>query len=467
LSFQSLTRKLANKEKLAMASIFKRRKGKNVPYTIQYVDHLGNRKTVQGFTDKGLSEHLAAKLESEARLRKTGLVDPELDRLNVEKARPIVEQLSEFESSIADNSAYYIEQLMFRVRRIIDGCDFSDLRSIAPEKTRDFLRGLRINENLGHKTYNHYLQAMDTFLNWCVRTGRMLSNPLKGLERLNTEVDIRHQRRALTPDEMQRLISAAKNSGKFQQEMSPDLRAKLYLFAYLTGLRKSEIASLRAKNFQLDENPPRLLLQAISSKHRKNDTLPLHPDLVAMLREWLPMIGGDYLFPNLSKKRMAEVIQSDLKRAGIPYKTDEGIADFHAAGRHTYITQLIRSGASLPEAKELARHSEIKMTLRYTHIGIVDQAKALANLPTTQAALHERCTPGGAASLRSTMDGTDEDRSSTICQEKTKDLTKSVAQGRSLSSSKLVVARGVEPRRLSAPDPKSGVSANFTKRPIS
>ena len=28
-----------------------------------------------------------------------------------------------------------------------------------------------------------------------------------------------------------------------------------------------------------------------------------------------------------------------------------------------------------------------------------------------------------------------------------------------------MAARGVEPRRLSAPDPKSGVSANFTKRP--
>lgn len=69
---------------------------------------------------------------------------------------------------------------------------------------------------------------------------------------------------------------------------------------------------------------------------------------------------------------MAVAIQADLKRAGISYKTDEGIADFHAAGRHTYITQLLRSGASLPEAKELARHIEIKMTMRYTHIGIVD-----------------------------------------------------------------------------------------------
>lgn len=83
----------------------------------------------------------------------------------------------------------------------------------------------------------------------------------------------------------------------------------------------------------------------------------------------------------LGKKKLSFAIQRDLKLAGIAYQTEEGIADFHAAGRHTYITQLLRSGASLPEAKELARHSDVKMKMRYTHIRINDQAKAVANLP--------------------------------------------------------------------------------------
>ena len=48
-----------------MASIFKRNKRKNEPYLIQYLDHLSKRRTVQGFTDKGLTEELSAKLESE------------------------------------------------------------------------------------------------------------------------------------------------------------------------------------------------------------------------------------------------------------------------------------------------------------------------------------------------------------------------------------------------------------------
>jgi hypothetical protein len=266
---------------------------------------------------------------------------------------------------------------------------------------------------------------------------------------------------------MRRLIKAARSTGKTLQEMSPEMRAKLYFFAYLTGLRTSEIGSLRANNFQLDESPPRLVLPAANSKHRKKDTLPLHPDVVSLLKEWLPSIGSGYLFTNLSKKRMAVAIQPDLKRADISYKTDECIADFHAAGRHTCITQLLWSGASLPEAKELARHSEIKMTMRYTHIGIVDQAKALANLSTTtsEPALHGRCISDGSQCRNETSAGTDKNCAVSDRDEKSRESTSSDAPSHSLSQTKLVAARGVEPRRLSAPDPKSGVSANFTKRP--
>lgn len=37
-------------------------------------------------------------------------------------------------------------------------------------------------------------------------------------------------------------------------------------------------------------------------------------------------------------------VKKDLARVGIPYETDEGVADFHAAGRHTYFTELLRNG---------------------------------------------------------------------------------------------------------------------------
>lgn len=45
--------------------------------------------------------------------------------------------------------------------------------------------------------------------------------------------------------------------------------------------------------------------------------------------------------------------------------------------RHTYITNLIESGAPLSVVKELAGHSDIKMTMRYTHISLESKVKAV------------------------------------------------------------------------------------------
>ena len=79
----------------------------------------------------------------------------------------------------------------------------------------------------------------------------------------------------------------------------------------------------------------------------------------------------------------------------------------------------------MPEAKELARHSDIKTTMRYTHIGINDQARALASLvaPTNgsvpanaprghsekKAALQMRCNFRGAEGHSLTLNGTEHD----------------------------------------------------------
>jgi len=89
------------------------------------------------------------------------------------------------------------------------------------------------------------------------------------------------------------------------------------------------------------------------------------------------------------------MVKKDLERVGIAYETPEGIADFHAAGRHTHITELFRNGASVPEAKGLARHTDIRQTLKYTHIGLEDQARAVGALPL----LHWGCTSVVSGSL--------------------------------------------------------------------
>lgn len=399
-----------------MASVFKRNKRKkNEPWWIQYKDHLGKRKTAKGFTDKGLTEQLAGKLESEARLRKTGLIDPEQERYAEVKQAALKTHLTAFEESLADNSPKHCTVTMSRVNRIVDGCGFATLADIQSEPVQVFLRSLRKKaKDISPRTYNHYIQAMDSFCNWCVLTKRILANPLLGLERLNTEVDIRRQRRALTADEVGQLIESARNSKEKVNRVTGEQRARIYFLAYMTGLRKSELASLSPKSFDLDADRPTVTVEARHSKHRRKDVLPLHLELVAELRKWfVGLAPSDKLFPDLAGKNTADMVKYDLEKIGIPYCNDAGFADFHAAGRHTHITELVRSGASLPEVKQLARHSDIKMTMKYTHIGMEDQARAIGNLPMPKAnpngrsaaALQMRCTPAVSGSPRVASNG--------------------------------------------------------------
>ena len=88
---------------------------------------------------------------------------------------------------------------MNEVRRITKGANLESLADFDPESVQRFLRSLRTANNFGHRTYNHYLQSIDTFCNWCVATKRLPSNPLASIERLNTAVDVRRLRRGWPP----------------------------------------------------------------------------------------------------------------------------------------------------------------------------------------------------------------------------------------------------------------------------
>ena len=105
------------------------------------------------------------------------------------------------------------------------------------------------------------------------------------------------------------------------------------------------------------------------------------------------------------------MLRLDLQAAGIPYRDDEGrVCDFHSL-RHSYITLLERSGAHPKVAQELARHSDIRLTMQvYTHTRLHDLAGAVEDLP----ALLDTA-PAEAERVRAT--GTDGSGLSPVCTE--------------------------------------------------
>jgi integrase len=381
-----------------MEKPFKKKKDKGIryaPYWFRYTDENGKRRMRKGFTDKAETARLQAKLQHEADLRRRGLIDAGLEAIVVSERSDIDEHLAAFEQSIKDNSPKYVQLVMSRLKKMLTLCGFASLADIDGEQVRRTLRSLVDDQKRSLRTRNHYMQAMKEFCGWLVVTDRMQRNPVLGLKAVNTEVAIKHKRRALTADEFRGLVQAASKSEEEIQCYDGTTRARIYWTAYATGLRRNEIASLTPESFDIDGDPATVTVAAAFSKHRKKDVLPLHPGYAAMVGEWLAdATPGKPLFPKLEKRRTSQMVKKDLEAAGIPYETAEGIADFHAAGRHTHITELLRNGTSLVEARALARHSDVRTTMKYTHIGLRDQAEAVKRLPLHQYG-SSSCDPTG------------------------------------------------------------------------
>ena len=434
-----------------MASIFKRTRDKGKrgkSYYINITDEDGKRKMVKGFTDRGETEQLAAKLEHEVLLCKRGLIDPKDKRQAEQKNLPIEIHLKAFEKALGGNTTKHVTMTVSRVRKVVSGIEAKTIADLNSDAVRDFMDEWQAEDDFGPRTYNHYLQAFDQFGTWLVQTKRLNSNPVVGVPRQNAEVDVRHPRRALTPDEFRQLLQSALASDEEIQCYDGQTRARIYLISYFTGLRRGEIASLTAESFQLAGPEPTLTVEAAFSKHRRRDVLPLHAELIEVLATWLKQFSpGQPLFPHLAKRRTWKMVKLDLQRVGIAYVTKEGIADFHAAGRHTYVTQLLRHGASLPEVMKLARHCDVKMTMRYSHIGLADQARALRALPSPRTSAKTELHSSESADEKKTWPRPDTAPDGSTCPSESSSVTSGV-----LAEPTKNPCRGKGYRRKSASD---------------
>jgi site-specific recombinase XerC len=227
---------------------------------------------------------------------------------------------------------------------------------------------------------------MKGFAAWLVQNRRMADSPLAHLSGGNVKLDRRHDRRALPLDELRAVLDAAARSDISFRGMSGSDRHVLYLTACATGFRAEELACLRPESFDFDAEPPVAVLGAAETKNRKGATQPLPPDIAAALRDYLTgRPAGAPLWPGNWWKLGADMLRIVLDGAGVPYAVEgpDGplYADFHAL-RHSYIALLEKSGATLKEAMQLARHSDPKLTMAvYVRAQLHDLGRAVERLP--------------------------------------------------------------------------------------
>lgn len=170
------------------------------------------------------------------------------------------------------------------------------------------------------RTSNAYLTAFNGFCRWGVRTGRILRNPVVGLSKVNERTDRRVERRALSGVEMRRFLRAAE-SGPSYRNVSSSTWALLFRLAAETGLRWSELRSLKCSSFNFDSIPPTVTFKAESTKNRQEDCLPLRAETADILRSFLSLKSPNTpAFPLPKRDCGAEAVRFFLDRTEGPYK---------------------------------------------------------------------------------------------------------------------------------------------------
>jgi len=201
---------------------------------------------------------------------------------------------------------------------------------------------------------------------WNYSLAEDLPNPVKRVKFYNPNNQVTEW---LTADEEERLLKAAENPG----QRAPKNFRIILTVALNTGLRLSNVLSLHTREVDFD----RRTITVIQKRGRSHQ-VPMNTIVREALAEIRPQEPG-YYFPSPYRKgqpltRITATFKHCLEKAGInrPFR-------FHDL-RHSFGTQLMRETHDLALVRSLMGHSDIKMTLRYTHVIDEDARSAVEML---------------------------------------------------------------------------------------
>ena len=380
-------------------------------YIIEYIDENGDCRRKTGATDKTVSERLARDIENKVLLRREGVIDPREEAYAKHGVLPVIAHLDAWVESVRSKGVTRQHEKLhssraMRVVALFLGAKLSDIEPEKPATREGVARAnaeLRksvssarladltaenvqkalsrlIGEGRSLQTANHHRNAIKSFAKWLYDTHRVREVILRGVAGYNVKEDPRHDRRTVSLDELRRLIDAAEKGKPFKGMTGP-MRALCYRLAVASGLRYSEIGSIRPESFEWDASPATVEVKAAYAKNGQTATLPIPGDLAADLRVYLAdKPPGKPIFP-LPHDKGAAMVKVDLEAADVPYEDASGrFFDFHLL-RCELATLADAAGVSPRVVQRMMRHSKLEMTGRYTRPRAVDLDAAASMLP--------------------------------------------------------------------------------------
>lgn len=215
-----------------------------------------------------------------------------------------------------------------------------------------------------NKTISNYAEAMTSFLKWLVVMDVIeeKQNPLRKFRTWCQKVNIKTG--YFTRHEFNHMMIHASEDFKLT-----------CLTAVTTGYRRGELAALTAKCLKEYEGTYWLCLDGEFCKNGDDARQPIPIELATMLLKVCEKLKKDdpLLWVPTHTQRSIDIL---MREAGIEkYPEPKLRRTFHSL-RDSYISWMAQNGVDIQTIKELARHSDLRITARYLHTN--DERKLLA-----------------------------------------------------------------------------------------
>ncbi len=327
-------------------------------------------------TQKRVAQEKLREMVKEFELEAVGLAPAASIRDAAKK--PLVEHLAAYLESVAASGKSKNTVGAYK-RGISTFLSRSGWKTLADAGPAGFDRW-RIEYTPSPKYSNDVLGFLRTWFGWMVKRRLLAADPLADVPKTKVRND-GCKRAAFTPAQLDALCATAR-----------PVRAFAYRFAAYTGIRRGEMNQLRWGDFDLEGEPPTVVVRASISKNARTERLPLNSDVVALLRAMQPELCQPFEWVFRNRVPNMDTFHRDLKRAGIPRTDALGAKyDFHAL-RTTTATLHNAAGTPPRVVMQLMRHSDMKLTMRnYTNASGLPLAAGVAALPSFS--IPETATP--------------------------------------------------------------------------
>ncbi len=234
------------------------------------------------------------------------------------------------------------------------------LDKVTPFVIEKFRVERKEKDSVKEGTVNDDVATLKNLFNYAIKGGIIDKNPCNSIKKLKT---IQTRDRILSREEIALLFKTLKGKDRL-----------MVLFGLLHGLRLNEVLSLSWDNFDFAMG----LLTFVQSKTGKTVTMPISGYLLEELLKYKQTVRVDRLFEERVIKR-AVVVEYSLYFGKLFRDLNISRFTFHNL-RHSFSSLQNELGTGVVTTKDLLGHSDLSMTLRYSHTGLESKKRAIQTL---------------------------------------------------------------------------------------